>query len=135
MAGKTQAQTDAVLNVLRATNITAPATVYVSLFSAAPVNDNAEGTEIAGGGYARQSITFAAPAAGTGTKRKVTNTNVITFGPATGADWLAATHFGIHSAVSGAGNMLYWDALTAAKTVQVGDSAQFAAGQLEVDED
>lgn len=135
MAGKTQAQSDAVLNLLRGTNITAPATVYVSLLSAAPANDASDGTEIAGGGYARQAVTFGAPAADTGGIRKVSNTNVVTFGPGSTANWSAATHFGIHSASSGAGNMLYWDALTTPKTVEVGDSAAIAAGGLVVKED
>ena len=135
MAGKTQAQSDAVLNLLRATSITAAEAVYASLFSAAPANDASDGTELSGGGYARQAVTFSAPASGIGNARKVSNTNLITFGPASAADWLSATHFGIHSAASGAGTLLYWDALTAAKTMQVGDSAQYAVGSLTVMED
>jgi hypothetical protein len=135
MAGKSQAQTDAVLNVLRGTNITAPGSVYVSLFSAAPASDAVDGTELSGNGYARQSITFGAPATDSGGVRKVANTNVITFGPGTSSDWAAATHFGVHSASSGAGNLLYWDALTTPKTVQVGDSGQYAAGALVIKED
>ena len=134
MAGKTQTHTDAVLNVLR--NITLPgvATAYVSLFSAAPANDNSEGTELAGNNYARQAVTFGAPVTDTGNVRKISNTNPITFGPAS-ADWLQATHFGIHSAASGSGNLLYWDALTTPRTVQNGDSAQFAIDALSVKED
>jgi len=69
MAGKTQTHTDAVLNVLR--NITLPgvASAYVSLFSAAPANDNSEGTELAGNNYARQAVTFGAPVTDTGNVR------------------------------------------------------------------
>jgi len=94
MPGKTQAQTDAVLNVLRATNITAPANVYVGLFSVNPADDASAGTELTGaGGYARQQVAFGAPAADTGNVRKISNTGVLTFGPATGADWAEAVGF------------------------------------------
>src|SRR3970040_595030 len=95
MPGKAQAQTDAVLNVLRGTNITAPANVYVGLFSTNPANDAAAGTELIGaGGYARQQVTFGAPATDTGNIRKISNTGVITFGPATGAEWAPAVGVG-----------------------------------------
>lgn len=135
MPGKTQAQTDAVLNVLRGTNITAPANVYVGLFSANPANDASSGTELTGaGGYARQPVIFGAPTTDTGNVRKISNTGVITFGPATGADWTQAVGFGIFDALT-LGNLLYWDALTTPKTVAVGDKAEFAVGALVVKED
>ena len=135
MPGKTQAQTDAVLNVLRATNITAPANVYVGLFSVNPADDASAGTELTGaGGYARQAVTFAAPATDTGNVRKISNTGLISFGPATGADWAQAVGFGIFDALT-LGNLLYWDSLTTPKTVAVGDKAEFAVGALVVKED
>lgn len=133
MPGKSQLHTDAVLNVLRGTNLTAPAAVYAGLFSTTPANDGAAGTELAGNGYARQAITFGAPAADTGNIRKVSNTNTITFGPAT-ADWLQAVAFGIWDAATN-GNLLYWDSLTTPKTVLNGDRAEFAVGALQVKED
>ncbi|MBI2817961.1 MAG: hypothetical protein HYX72_13590 [Acidobacteria bacterium] len=133
MPGKSQSHTDAVLNVLRGTNLIAPASVYVGLFSTAPTDDGSTGTELSGNGYTRQQVTFGAPAADTGNLRKVSNTNVITFGPAT-ADWLQAVAFGVWDAATN-GNLLYWDSLTTAKTVQNGDSAQFGIGALVVKED
>ena len=135
MPGKSQAQTDAVLNVLRGTNITAPANVYVGLFSINPADDASAGTELTGaGGYARQQVTFGAPATDTGNVRKISNTGLLTFGPATGADWAQAVGFGIFDALT-VGNLLYWDSLTAPKTVAVGDKAEFAVGALVVKED
>lgn len=132
MPGKTQSHTDAVLNVLRGTNLTG-VTPYVGLLSVAPASDSASGTELSGNGYSRQSVTFGAPTADTGNVRKISNTNTITFGPAT-ADWPQAVAFAIYDAAT-AGNMLYWDNLTTPKTVQNGDSAQFAVGALVVKED
>lgn len=134
MAGKSTYQSDVVLNILRGTSPVAPAAVYVGLFSAAPANDSAAGTELAGNAYARQASTFGAPAAGTGQARKITNTGVISFPVATGSDWAQAIAFGIFDAATN-GNLLYWEALTTPKTVQVGDFAQFGVGQLSVSED
>ena len=109
MAGKSEYQTDAVLNVLRGTDITAPAAVYVGLLSALPADDSAGGTELTGSGYERQEATFGAPGAGTGNARKVANSAPITFGPAT-VDWLEAIGFGVYDAETD-GNLLYWDEL------------------------
>ena len=132
MPGKSQSHTDAVLNVLRGTDLTGVAP-YVGLFSVAPADDNSAGTELAGNGYARQAITFGAPATDAGNVRKVANTNNIQFGPAL-ADWLEAVAFGVFDALAN-GNLLYWDALTTAKTVLNGDFGQFGVGTLVVKED
>ena len=70
MPGKSQSHTDAVLNVLRGTDLTGVAP-YVGLFSVAPADDNSAGTELAGNGYARQAITFGAPVTDAGNVRKV----------------------------------------------------------------
>lgn len=133
MAGKSQYFTDAVLSVLRGTNITAPATVYIGLYSVAPADDNSMGTELSGNGYARQAATFGAPTTDTGNVRKVANTGAISFGPAS-ADWPQAVAFGVFDALTN-GNRLYHGALTTAKTVLNGDSGQFAIGAIEVKED
>ena len=91
----------------------------------APADDNSAGTELAGNGYARQAITFGAPATDAGNVRKVANTNNIQFGPAL-ADWSQAVAFGVFASVAGA--LLYWDALPTPKTVQQDDYGQFAVG-------
>jgi hypothetical protein len=132
MPGKSQSHTDAVLNVLRNIPLSG-VTPHVGLFSAAPANDAGAGTELSGGGYARQAVTFGAPTAGVGNVRQIANTNTITFGPAT-VDWPQAVAFGIFTAVT-EGTLLYWDALAAPRTILTNDSAQFAAGNLIVKED
>ena len=131
MAGKSQAQSDACLALI--------ATAYVGLLTATPdASDDFVAhpvTECSGGGYARQSITWGTKTTDADTHtRDMSNTNTITFGPATGADWPSVTYFGIYAAVSG-GAPLYVGQLTVPKTVQVGDSAQYAAGALTVKED
>lgn len=113
-----------VLNVLRATNITAPATVYVGLFTTA-TGETGGGTEVTGGSYARQAVTFGAPSGGA-----IANSADVTFPVAT-ASWGTVTHIGIFDAVT-AGNMLVWADLTASKTVASGDQVKFPAGNLTV---
>ena len=132
MPGKSQYHTDAVLNVLRGSAL-AGLTPYVGLFSVAPADDAGAGAELAGNGYARQAITFGAPAADVGNVRKVSNTLAIQFGPAL-ASWLQAVAFGVFDAQAN-GNLLYWDTLPTPKTIEQDDYGQFAVGTLVVKED
>ena len=69
MPGKSQYQTDVVLNILRGTNVIAPLVVYGGLFSTAPANDGATGTELTGSAYARQATAFGAPTTDAGNVR------------------------------------------------------------------
>jgi hypothetical protein len=110
---------------------TAPATVYVALYTVAPT-DAGGGTEVSGGSYARVAVTNNAtnwPAASGGAKA---NGTAITFPTAT-ADWGTVVAFAILDAAT-AGNFLYWADLTANKTVSSGDTASFAVGELDVTE-
>lgn len=110
----------------------APATVYVALYTVAPA-DAGGGTEVSGGSYARVAVTNNDtnwPAASSGAKA---NGAAITFPTAT-ANWGECVAFAILDAASG-GNMLYWGDLTASKTVNSGDTASFAIGDLDVTED
>ena len=117
-------------HVLRNTAYTSPTTVYVALYSAAP-GEAGGGTELTGNGYARQAITFGAPAQDGGVGR-VTNSAEILFPEATD-DWLEATHFAILDADT-AGNMLYYEALGAPRTAALGDQIRFQVGALAVTE-
>ena len=132
MPGKSQSYSDAVLNVLRGTSIIG-VSPYLGLFSVAPADDSSAGTELAGNGYTRQALTSAAPVTDTGNLRKIANTNNIQFGPAA-SDWPQAVAFGVFDAQSN-GNLLYWNTLATAKTIQQGDFGQFAPGSLIVEED
>lgn len=109
---------------LRATTYTAPATVYVGLFTSDPT-DAGSGTEVSGGSYARQSATFTAPANG------VTTSNAdITFPQAT-ANWGTVGWIGIFDALT-TGNLLYHTALDASKTIETGDIFKINSGNLSV---
>ncbi len=114
-------------HVLRNTAYTSPTTVYVALFTAAP-GEAGGGTEVSGGGYARQAVTFSAPSAGS-----TSNSSDITFPTAT-ADWGTITHFAIFDASTG-GNMLYYGQLTSSVTVNSGQQLTIPAGNLTISHD
>jgi len=133
MAGKSDYLENKILDfLLGGVSYTPPATVYIALFTAAPT-DAGGGTEVSGGGYARVAVannTTNFPTASNGTK---SNGTTITFPTAT-ADWGTVVAVGIFDAATG-GNLLFWANLTTSKTIQNGDTAQFAAGSLTFTED
>lgn len=120
-------ETQLLNHVLRNVPYSAPATVYVALFTAIP-SETGGGTEVTGGSYARQAVTFAAPA-----PDAVTNSVEVLFPVAT-AGWGTVTSFAIFDALT-SGNMLYYSLLTTARTVLINDQFRFPVGQLEVREE
>jgi hypothetical protein len=128
-------------HILRGRAYTAPTQVYVSLHSADPTDTGANELTTANGYGTRPGGGATLYSAWKGTNNEVTNVasagtggqsanqNVITFPTCTGSAWVQATHFGLWDAAT-AGNFLGGGALTTPKTVQVGDTASFAANQL-----
>jgi len=109
---------------LRNTSYTSPSVVYLGLYTSDPT-DADTGTEVSGGSYARQAITFGAPSNGV-----TTNTAAIEFPQAT-ANWGTVGWIGIEDALTG-GNLLYHSPLDASKTIQTGDIFKIAIGSLSV---
>ena len=110
-------------HVLNGLSYTPPATVYVALSTADPLDTGAGLAEPAGGSYARTAVTFGAAAS-----RRVTNSGAVTFPTATGA-WGTITHYALMDASSG-GNVLASAALAASKSIISGNTASFAIGQI-----
>lgn len=116
---------------------TGEATVYLALFD----NDGAvTATNLEAGtltdevanlyAYARQAVTFAAAHATDGT---ATTSATVTFPTANGGNWGTITHVAImDSATHGAGNVLFWGAVTTPKLIEDGDTFQVTAGNLTV---
>jgi len=116
--------------VFSAAAYTAPVTLYVGLSTADPADDASGIAEPAGGDYARVAVTNNDtnwPAASGGAKA---NGTAITFATAT-ASWGVCTHFFISDALT-EGNMLAHADLTASKTIDSGDTASFAIGDLDI---
>lgn len=112
-------------HVLKVGAFSEPTNVYVALFTVAPT-DAGGGTEVSGGDYARKVCnTWDAAASGASA-----NTGAITFAQAS-EDWGTVVAFALFDAIT-AGNMLAWGDLTAEKAVDDGDTAEFAAGDLDV---
>jgi flagellar hook-associated protein FlgK len=109
---------------LRATNYTAPTTVYVGLYTSDPTDANT-GTQVSGGSYARTAVTFAAPSNGV-----TTNNAAVEFPQAT-ADWGTVGWIGILDASTN-GNLLYHTPLDISKVISSGDVFKIAVGSLSV---
>lgn len=101
-------------------NFTSPATLYVGLFtSSGGLETNSPTNEISGNGYLRQAVNFNLASGGS-----ATNNGAIQFPTATGT-WGTITHMAILDA-STSGNVIFYSALTTAKTVETDDVFQFS---------
>jgi hypothetical protein len=109
---------------LRGSTYTAPTTTFLALYTNDPT-DADTGTEVTGGSYVRQAITFSAPSNGA-----TSNSSAIEY-PQCTADWGTITHVGIRDAVT-AGNLLYHTALDTSKTINNGDIFKVTATNLSV---
>lgn len=120
-------------HVLTATSYTAPGTRYLALFNNTSGNAAANleaGTlsdevSTSGTAYNRKAVTFAAASGGS----SATNATV-TFDAAT-ASWGSITHVAVMDA-SSSGNVLFWGAVTTAKTIDSGDTFQVTSGNLTI---
>lgn len=110
-------------HVFNNTAYTSPSAVYVALFTSNPAEDGS-GTEVSGGGYARQAGSF------TVSGNTATTDAAVEYPTAT-ADYGTVTHVGIYDA-STAGNLLAYAALTSAKAISSGDVFRIPAGDLDI---
>jgi len=111
-------------HVLRNTSYTSPTTVYVGLFTTNPT-DAGSGTEVSGGGYARQVLSVTTSSGGI-----VTSSADVTFPQAT-ANWGTITHIGLLDALT-SGNLLMHTPLTTSKTIETDDVLKINSGSLTV---
>ena len=102
---------------------------YISLHTADPGEAGNQSTnEVAYTSYARVAV--ARTAGGwTRTVSSVANTALVQFPQATGGS-AVATHFGIGTDLSGAGNLLLKGALNSSLSISNGIQPQFAAGAM-----
>jgi hypothetical protein len=122
-------------HVLTATAYSAPGTRYLALFNNTSGNAAANleaGTltdevTTSSSAYARKAVTFAAASGGS----SATNATV-TFDAAT-ASWGSVTHIAVmDGGTAGSGNVLFWGAVTTAKTIDSGDTFQVTSGNLTI---
>ena len=121
-------------HILKGSTFTAPATVALSLWTAA-TNDAGGGTEVTdANAYARLEVegatgrTFSVSSGGT-----TDNDQAWDFAAAAGGSWGEVGWLAIvDSTAHAGGNFLFHGNVTTAKTVGDGDIARFAAGNLDV---
>ena len=118
---------NALLNAtLNNTTYTSPATTYLALFTSDPT-DAGTGTEVSGGSYARQALSFDTAS---GTSGLVATDADVEFPQATGS-WGTVGWIGIYDA-STSGNLLYHTALDVSKAIDTGDIFKISTGSLTV---
>ena len=106
----------------RGQSFSAPSTIYVALYTAMP-GVGGGGTEVSGGSYVRQAVTFAVPSGGVSS-----NSTAVTYPIATGV-WGTILGYGyLDAAVNG--NLLSFMTLSASRTIGVGDQVIFDVGNL-----
>jgi len=109
--------------VFTTSSATRPTEWHIALYTASP-SDPGGGTEVTGGGYARQSVTF------TVSGNTASNTAAIEWPVAT-AGYGTVTDVGVFDAASG-GNLIAYAALTTSKAIDTGDVFRLPAGDLDV---
>ena len=118
---------NAMINLMRAQSITAPAKMYLALFLSVPADDGTGGTEISYSGYARQEVTFSAPAT-EGAGLSMGNTSLISF-PESSSSAGNVQCVAVFDSLTG-GNMWLYGPLDTPLNVQAGVSPVFQAGSV-----
>lgn len=114
---------------------TAPASIFVGLFTSAPALDGTGGTEVSnsGTGYARVAIAAGGWNGPSGGNLEYSNASDVQFATPT-ANWGTIVAAGLYdSAIGGSNNLLFIAYLTTSKVVNNGDGApKILAGQLRI---
>ena len=120
---------DAVLNYFfRGESVTRNTNVYVALYMTDPT-DSDSGTEVNGGAYARQLVSFGAPTQQS-EQAVIANNARIEFPKAT-AVWGEVSHFGIRDAQQG-GNLLAYGTFNRPTTIETGNRFIIEPGNLTI---
>lgn len=109
--------------VFTTSSATRPTEWHIALYTASP-SDPGGGTEVSGGAYARQAVTF------TVSGNTASNTAAIEWPVATSA-YGTVTDVGVFDASTG-GNLIAYAALTTSKAIDTGDVFRLPAGDLDV---
>lgn len=120
---------EAILNYFfRNQSVAQPTQIFLALYINDPT-DADTGTEVSGGAYTRQQITFGAPTQ-TGDKGVISNNQKIEFPIAT-TDWGNISHWGIRTAQTG-GNLLCRGSFSRVENVQTGNRFTIETGNIQV---
>jgi len=118
-------ETEILDHVFAGSAYTAPSTLYLALFTAAP-GETGGGTEVttSGTAYARQSVAF------TTTGNTTSNSASVEYATAT-ASFGTVTHVGVFDASTG-GNLMAYATLSSSKEIDTGDVFRVPIGDLDI---
>lgn len=116
-------ETEILDHVFGGSAYTAPATLYLALYTVAP-GEAGGGTEVSGGAYARQTVAF------TTSGNTTSNTGAVEYPTAT-ANYGTVVAVGVFDA-STAGNLMAYASLSSNKTIETGDVFRVPAGDLDI---
>ena len=116
-------ETEILDHVFAGSAYTAPGTLYLALYTAAP-GETGGGTEVSGGAYARQSVAFT-------TSGNTTSNSAAVEYPTATASFGTVTHVGVFDASTG-GNLMAYATLSSSKTIDTGDVFRVPAGDLDI---
>lgn len=109
--------------LLTTSSATRPTAWYLALYTAAP-GETGGGTEVSGGGYARQAVTF------TVSGDTASNNAAIEYPTAT-ANYGTVSHVGVFDASTG-GTLIAYAALSSSKNIETGDVFRVPTGDLDI---
>jgi hypothetical protein len=118
-------ETEILDHVFAGAAYTAPTTLYLALFTAAP-GETGGGTEVttSGTAYARETVAF------TTTGNTTSNNASVEYSTAT-ATFGTVTHVGVFDASTG-GNLMAYATLSSPKTIDTGDVFRVPTGDLDI---
>lgn len=113
---------------IRNAPVPSPQSVYLALFINDPTDANT-GTEVQGGSYSRQQVTFSQPIQSSD-KAVIMNNHKIEYPVAT-AEWGSISHWGLMTAPTG-GNLICRGVFNRLETVQTGNRFVLEPNNLQV---
>ena len=118
-------ETEILDHVFAGSAYTAPGTLYLALYTAAP-GETGGGTEVttSGTAYARQTVAFT-------TTGNTTSNNAPVEYPTATATFGNVTHVGVFDASTG-GNLMAYATLSSPKTIDTGDVFRVPTGDLDI---
>jgi len=116
-------ETEILDHVFAGSAYTAPTTLYVALYTAAP-GETGGGTEVSGGAYTRKTMAFS-------TSGDTTSNSAAVDFPTATASWGTVTHVGVFDALT-SGNLMVYATLTASKSIESGDVFRIPSGDLDI---
>lgn len=109
-------------HILGTTTYTKPSAVYLALYTTTPT-DSTSGTEVSGGSYARQLITFGASSSGAASNNTSVDFSLMPACTVTGVAVCDAQT---------SGHILVYGSLSSSKTLAANDTLRVSSGDLSI---